>query len=236
MFQILRAEDRCHTRHGWLESSHSFSPGCRTAPTHAPVRPPVGALCVLSEDLIAPTRGFGMQPRRDVEIVTYVLDGALAHRDSLGCGAIVRAGGIQRMSAGTGLVHSETNASRDRPLHLLQIWLQPAERGGRPGYEERRFADDEKRGRLRLVAAPDGGEGALSIRADARIFAGLIDGDETTAFDVPAGRSVYVHVARGEVEINGRALAVGDGARIGGVDAVAFARGRTAEVLLFDVA
>ncbi|ACA91568.1 MULTISPECIES: pirin family protein [Burkholderia cepacia complex] len=234
MFQILRAEDRCRTHHGWLESSHSFSSVCRDG--HAPVRPPVGALCVLSEDRIAPTRGFGMQPRRDVEILTYVLDGELAHRDSLGCGAIVRTGGIQRMSAGTGLVHSETNASRDRPLHLLQIWLQPAERGGRPGYEARRFADDEKRGRLRLVAAPDGGDGALSVRADARIFAGLIDGDETAAFDVPAGRSIYVHVVRGEVEVNGRALAAGDGARIGGVDAVAFARGRTAEVLLFDVA
>lgn len=199
-------------------------------------RRPVGALCVLSEDLIAPTRGFGMQPRRDVEIVTYVLDGVLAHRDSLGCGAIVRTGGIPRMSAGTGLMHSETNASRDRPLHLLRIGLQPAERGGRPGYEERRFADDEKRGRLRLVAAPDGGDGALSMRADARIFAGLIDGNETTAFDVPAGRSVYVHVARGEVAVDGRALAAGDGARSGGVAAVAFARGRAAEVLLFDVA
>ncbi|MEB2605890.1 pirin family protein [Burkholderia cenocepacia] len=234
MFQILRAEDRCRTHHGWLESSHSFSSVCRDG--HAPVRPPVGALCVLSEDRIAPTRGFGMQPRRDVEILTYVLDGELAHRDSLGCGAIVRTGGIQRMSAGTGLVHSETNASRDRPLHLLQIWLQPAERGGRPGYEERRFADDEKRGRLRLVVAPDGGDGALSVRADARIFAGLIDGDETAAFDVPAGRSIYVHVVRGEVEVNDRALAAGDGARIGGVDTVAFARGRTAEVLLFDVA
>ncbi|MDN7701209.1 pirin family protein [Burkholderia semiarida] len=236
MFQILRAEDRWHTRHGWLESSHSFSSACRTGHEPAPVRPPVGALCVLSEDLIAPTRGFGMQPRRDVEIVAYVLDGVLAHRDSLGCGAIVRTGGVQRMSAGTGLVHSETNASRDRPLHLLQIWLQPAGRGGRPDYEARRFADDEKRGRLRLVAAPGGGDGALSMRADARIFAGLIDGDETTAFDVPAGRSIYVHVARGEVEVNGRALAAGDGARIGGADAVAFARGRLAEVLLFDVA
>ncbi|RQS28439.1 pirin family protein [Burkholderia sp. Bp8992] len=232
MFQIRRAEDRCHTRQGWLESRHSFSAAGRAANAH----PPVGALHVLSEDLIAPTRGFGMQPRRDVEIVTCVLDGTLAHRDSLGCGAIVRAGGIQRMSAGTGLMHSETNASRDRPLHLLQIWLQPAERGGRPGYEERHFADDEKRGRLRLVAAPDGGGGALTMRSDARIFAGLIDGEETATFDVRAGRSTYVHVVRGDVEVNGRALAAGDGARIGGVDAVAFARGRAAEVLLFDVA
>jgi len=232
MFQIRRAADRCHTRQGWFESSHSFPLAGHAGATH----PPFGALRVLSEDRIAPTRGFGMQPRRNLEIVTYVLDGALAHRDSLGNGAIVRAGGIQRMSAGTGLMHSETNASCDRALHLLQIWLQPAERGGRPGYAERRFADDEKRGRLRLVASPDGGGGALSIGADARIFAGLIDGDEEAAVGVPAGRSTYVHVARGDVEVNGHALAAGDGARIAGVDAVAFARGRAAEVLLFDVA
>ncbi|MET3622815.1 pirin family protein [Burkholderia ambifaria] len=232
MFQIRRAADRCHTRQGWLESSSSFPLAGHAGATH----PPFGALRLLSEDRIAPTRGFGMQPRRDLEIVTYVLDGALAHRDSLGNGAIVRAGGVQRMSAGTGLMHSETNAWCDRPLHLLQIWLQPAERGGRPGYAQRRFADDEKRGRLRLVASPDGDDGALSVRADARIFAGLIDGDDETAFGVPAGRSTYVHVARGDVEVNGHALAEGDGARIAGVDTVAFARGRAAEVLLFDVA
>ncbi|WP_175981527.1 MULTISPECIES: pirin family protein [Burkholderia] len=232
MFHIRRAADRCHTRQGWLESSHSFPLDGDAEAAH----PPFGALRVLSEDRIAPTRGFGMQPRRDLEIVTYVLDGALAHRDSLGNGAIVRAGGIQRMSAGTGLMHSETNASRDRVLHLLQIWLQPAERGGRPGYAERHFADDEKRGRLRLVASPDGGDSALSIGADARIFAGLIDGDEEAVFGVPAGRGIYVHVARGDVEVNGHALAAGDGARIAGVEAIAFARGRAAEVLLFDVA
>ncbi|WP_175908134.1 pirin family protein [Burkholderia sp. BCC1640] len=232
MFHIRRAADRCHTRQGWLESSHSFPLDGHAEAAH----PPFGALRVLSEDRIAPTRGFGMQPRRDLEIVTYVLDGALAHRDSLGNGAIVRAGGIQRMSAGTGLMHSETNASRDRVLHLLQIWLQPAERGGRPGYAERHFADDGKRGRLRLVASPDGDDGALSIGADARIFAGLIDGDEEAVFGVPAGRGIYVHVARGDVEVNGHALAAGDGARIAGVEAIAFARGRAAEVLLFDVA
>lgn len=232
MFQIRRAADRCHTRQGWLESSHSFPLVGGAEAAH----PPFGALRVLSEDRIAPTRGFGMQPRRDLEIVTYVLDGALAHRDSLGNGTIVRAGGIQRMSAGTGLMHSETNASRDRVLHLLQIWLQPAERGGRPGYAERHFADHEKRGRLRLVASPDSGDGALSIGADARIFAGLIDGDEEVVFGVPAGRGTYVHVARGDVAVNGHALAAGDGARIAGVDGIAFARGRAAEVLLFDVA
>ncbi|CAB3756698.1 hypothetical protein GQ57_23090 [Burkholderia sp. MSh2] len=231
MFQIRRAADRDQRSHGWHEFLHSFP--C-SAGRGAP--PGLGALRELNEECIAPTRGYGMRPFRDAEIVTYVLDGALAHRDSLGNGAIVRAGGVQCMSAGTGIMLSETNASCDRPLRLLRIRLAPAGPGGRPGYEQTHFADDDKRGRLRLVAAPDGGGGALPMRADARIFAGLLDGDEAAAFDVPAGRSTYVHVVRGDVEVNGRALAAGDGARIGGVDAVAFARGRAAEVLLFDVA
>ncbi|OXI86655.1 quercetin 2,3-dioxygenase [Burkholderia sp. AU31652] len=231
MFQIRRAADRDQRSHGWHEFLHSF-PGAsgRSGP------PAFGALRELNEECIAPTRGYGMRPYRDAEIVTYVLDGALAHRDSLGNGAIVRAGSVQRMSAGSGVMLSETNASRDEPLRLLRIWLAPAGAGGRPGYVQTRFADDEKRGRLRLVAAPDGGDGALPIGADARIFAGLIDGDEAAAFDVPAGRRAYVHVVRGDVEVNGYALSAGDGARIGAVDAVAFARGQTAEVLLFDVA
>ncbi|VWC85256.1 quercetin 2,3-dioxygenase [Burkholderia lata] len=231
MFQIRRAADRDQRSHGWHEFLHSFP-----AVSGRGGAPAFGALRELNEECIAPTRGYGMRPYRDAEIVTYVLDGALAHRDSLGNGAIVRAGGLQRMSAGTGVMLSETNASRDEPLRLLRIWLAPAGAGGRPGYVQTRFADDEKRGRLRLVAAPDGGDGALPMGADARIFAGLIDGDEAAAFDVPTGRRAYVHVVRGDVEVNGCVLAAGDGARIGGVDAVAFARGRAAEVLLFDVA
>ncbi|VWB79546.1 quercetin 2,3-dioxygenase [Burkholderia lata] len=231
MFQIRRAADRDQRSHGWHEFLHSF-PGAsgRSGP------PAFGALRELNEECIAPTRGYGMRPFRDAEIVTYVLDGALAHRDSLGNGAIVRAGGMQRLSAGTGVMLSEANASCDQPLRLLRIWLAPAGAAGRPGYVQTCFADHEKRGRLRLIAAPDGGDGALQIGADARIFAGLLDGDEAAAFDVQAGRRAYVHVVRGDVEVNGCALAAGDGARIGGVDAVAFARGRAAEVLLFDVA
>lgn len=231
MFQIRRAADRDQRSHGWHEFLHSFP--CASGRGGPPV---FGALRELNEECIAPTRGYGMRPYRDAEIVTYVLDGALAHRDSLGNGAIVRAGGVQRMSAGTGVMLSEANASCDQPLRLLRIWLAPAGAAGRPGYAQTRFADDEKRGRLRLVAAPDGGGGALPLEADARIFAGLIDGDEAAAFDLRAGRRAYVHVVRGDVAVNGRALAAGDGARIGGVDAVAFARGRAAEVLLFDVA
>ncbi|WP_107312291.1 pirin family protein [Burkholderia metallica] len=231
MFQIRRAAARDQRSHGWHEFLHSFPLGSgRSGPSA------FGALRELNEECIAPTRGYGMRPYRDVEIVTYVLDGALGHRDSLGNGAIVRAGGVQRMSAGTGVMLSETNASHDAPLRLLRIWLAPAGAGGRPGYAQTRFADHEKRGRLRLVAAPDGGDGALPVRADARIFAGLIDGDEAAAFDLPAGRRAYVHVVRGDVEVNGRALAAGDGVRIGGVDVVAFTRGRAAEVLLLDVA
>ncbi|MGU3777554.1 pirin family protein [Burkholderia metallica] len=231
MFQIRRAADRDQRSHGWHEFLHSFPLGSgRSGPSA------FGALRELNEECIAPTRGYGMRPYRDAEIVTYVLDGALGHRDSLGNGAIVRAGGVQRMSAGTGVMLSETNASHDAPLRLLRIWLAPAGAAGRPGYAQTRFADHEKRGRLRLVAAPDGGDGALPVRADARIFAGLLDGDEAAAFDLSAGRRAYVHVVRGDVEVNGRALAAGDGVRIGGVDAVAFARGRAAEVLLLDVA
>ncbi|MGS0896550.1 pirin family protein [Burkholderia stagnalis] len=231
MFQIRRAADRDQRSLGWHESRHSFPRAAGRGGA-----PAFGALRELNEECVAPTRGFGMRPYRDAEIVTYVLDGALAYRDSLGSGAIVRAGGVQRMSAGTGIMLSETNASCDRPLRLLRIWLAPAGPGGRPGYVRTHFADDDRRGRLRLVASPDGGDGSLPVCADARIFAGLIDGSERAAFDVPAGRRVYAHVARGEVEINGRALAAGDGAGIGGVEAVTFSRGRAAEVLLFDLA
>ncbi|AOJ70890.1 MULTISPECIES: pirin family protein [Burkholderia] len=232
MFQIRRAGDRGHANHGWLDSHHSFSFADYRDPEHVHF----GALRVLNDDRIAPTRGFGMHPHRDMEIVTYVLDGALAHRDSMGNGSIIRAGDVQRMSAGTGIVHSEYNASREAPLHLLQIWLLPTERGGRPGYQEVRFADADKRGRLRLVASPDGRDGSVSMRADASIYAGLIDGDERAEFAVPGGRRVYVHVARGGVTVNGNALEAGDGARIADVEAVVFERGERAEVLLFDLA
>ncbi|MBF5011061.1 pirin family protein [Burkholderia pseudomultivorans] len=230
MFQIRRAVDRDQRSQGWHESRHSLPCAAGGAPSA------FGALRELTEECLAPTRGFGMQPYRDVEIVTFVLDGALAYRDSLGSGAIVRAGGLQRTSAGTGIMLSETNASRDRPLRLLRFRLAPAGPGGRPGYVERRFADDERRGRLRVVASPDGGDGSLRVHADASIFAALVDGDERAVYAVPAGRRVYAHVVSGDVEINGHALAAGDGARIGGVHAVALSNGRAADVLLLDVA
>ncbi|AIV91703.1 pirin family protein [Burkholderia pseudomallei] len=232
MFEIRRAGDRGHADHGWLDTHHSFSFADYRDPEHMHF----GALRVLNDDRIAPTRGFGMHPHRDMEIVTYVLEGTLAHRDSMGNGSIVRAGDVQRMSAGTGIVHSEYNASRDAPLHLLQIWLLPVEPGGRPGYQEARFTDADKRGRLRLVASPDGRDGAVTVRADASIYAGLVDGDERAEFALPAGRRAYVHVARGCVVVNGEMLAAGDGARIAEVGRVVFERGERAEVLLFDLA
>ncbi|AOK30319.1 MULTISPECIES: pirin family protein [Burkholderia] len=232
MFQILRANDRGHANHGWLDTWHSFS----FAEYYDAEHVHFGPLRVLNDDRIAPTRGFGMHPHRDMEIITYVLDGELAHRDSMGNGSIIRAGDVQRMSAGTGIVHSEYNASRDTTLHLLQIWLIPTERGGKPGYEEVRFTDEDKRGRLRLVASPDGRDGSVSMRADASIYAGLVDGDERIEFALPPGRRAYVHVARGRVTVNGQALEAGDGARLADVETVTFEHGSAAEVLLFDLA
>ncbi|MBU9374387.1 pirin family protein [Burkholderia multivorans] len=231
MFQIRRAVDRDQRSYGWHESRHSFP--CDGA---GRVPPPYGALLELTEACIAPTRGFGMQPYRDVEILTIVLDGALGYRDTLGNGAIVRAGGVQRTRAGAGIMVSETNASHDRPLRLLRIRLAPQARGGAPDYAHRYFADEDKRGRLQPIASPDARDGALRVDADARIFAALIDGDERVVHAVPAGRRVYAHVVRGEVEIDGHPLEAGDGVRIAGVDTVVLTQGREAEVLLFDVA
>jgi len=168
--------------------------------------------------------------------VTYVLDGALAHKDSMGNGSTIRHGDVQRMSAGTGVMHSEFNASKDEAVHLLQIWVLPARRGNQPGYEEKRFDDADKRGRLRVVASPDGRDGSVTIHSDASIHAALIDGAERAEYAVPAGRRVYVHVARGGLTVNGEALAAGDAAMLSNVDTVTLEKGGAAEVLLFDLA
>ncbi len=230
MFQIRRAAERDHASQGWLERRRSFA--APDAPDDA--HPPLGALYALNDECIAPTRGFNLHPHRDLEIVTYVLEGALAHRDSMGNGAILREGDAQRLSAGRGILHSTYNASCALPLHLLQIWLRPGERGGRPDYAGQRRAEPGRRG-LRALAAPGGRDGVLSLRADAAIYVGLFDGPEQAAFDLAAGRRAYVHVARGALAVNGERLEAGDGARIGGVAAVSFARGEQAEVLLFDL-
>jgi quercetin 2,3-dioxygenase len=232
MFEIRRSNERGHANHGWLDSYHSFS----FADYHDPKHVHFGALRVINEDYIDGGQGFGTHGHRDMEIVTYMLGGALAHRDSMGNGSSIRPGDVQRMSAGTGVRHSEFNGSQTETAHLLQIWIIPDAPGGAPGYEEKRFADEDKRGRLRVVASPDGQEGSVRMGADARIFAGLFDGDERADFDVPAGRRVYVHVARGAVTVNGEALAAGDAAKLEDVSKVTLAKGENAEVLLFDLA
>ncbi|MBN3810986.1 pirin family protein [Paraburkholderia sp. Ac-20347] len=232
MLAIRRADERGHANHGWLDTYHSFSFADYFDEAHLHY----GALRVLNDDRIAGGRGFGAHGHRDMEIVTYVLSGALAHRDSMGNGSTIRPGDVQRMSAGTGVMHSEFNASKDEEAHLLQIWLLPTERGGAPGYEEKRFDDADKRGRLRLIASPDGRDGSVTVQADASIHAALIDGEERAEYAVPAGRRVYLQVARGALEVNGERLNTGDAAMIEAETAVVLAKGEAAEVLLFDVA
>ncbi|WP_250450787.1 pirin family protein [Caballeronia sp. ATUFL_M2_KS44] len=232
MFQIRRSNERGHANHGWLDSYHTFS----FADYHDPEHVHFGALRVINEDRVAGGQGFGTHGHRDMGIVSYVLEGALAHRDSMGNGSTIRPGDVQRMSAGTGVRHSEFNGSPSETAHFLQIWIIPDAPGGAPGYEEKRFTDDEKRGRLRVIASPDGADGSVKIGADARIFAGLFTGDERAEFAVPAGRRVYVHVARGKVSVNGEALGAGDAAKIEDTATVTLDAGDNAEVLLFDLA
>lgn len=231
MFELRRAAERGHADHGWLNSHHSFSFADYYDPEHLQFR----ALRVLNDDLIAPGRGFGTHGHRDMEIVTYVLEGALAHRDSMGNGSTIRPGDVQRMSAGTGVEHSEFNASREAPVHLLQIWLLPNQLGMAPGYEERRFSAQDKRGRLCLIASPDGRGGSVVIHADASIYAGLIDGAERVVHVPQAGHSTYVHVACGTVTVNGEPLAAGDALKLAESEQVVFEQGEAAEVLVFDL-
>ena len=231
MITIRRSEARGHANHGWLDSYHSFSFADYYDPDHMHF----GPLRVINEDRIAGGQGFGTHGHRDMEIVTYVLDGALAHRDSMGNGSTISHGDVQRMSAGTGVKHSEFNASQHEQVHLLQIWILPQRAGDQPGYEEKRFDDADKRGRLRIVASPDGRDGSVTIHSDASIYAALIDGAEQAAFPLPARRRVYVHVARGALTVNGEALAAGDAAMIVDAGTVTLGQGRDAEVLLFDL-
>ena len=231
MIEIRRAQERGHANHGWLDSFHSFS----FANYHDPAHMGFGALRVINEDRVAPGQGFGTHSHRDMEIISYVLEGGLAHQDSMGNGSTIRPGDVQRMSAGTGVAHSEFNASREQPVHFLQIWIEPNARGVNPGYEEKRFDEASKRGRLRLIASPDGREGSVTIHQDASVYAALLDGDEAAEHMPRAGRRTYVHVVRGEVAINGEALVQGDALKISGERSIRLDRGRGAEVLLFDL-
>ncbi len=232
MIEVRRSEERGFADHGWLKSFHSFS----FADYYDPQHTQFGNLRVINEDWIAPGKGFGTHPHRDMEIVTYVLEGALAHKDSLGNGAAILPGDVQRMSAGTGIAHSEYNHSQAQTTHLLQIWIHPAQRAIAPGYEQKQFSDEDKRGRLRLVASPDGADGSVSFSADARIYAGLFDGQETARLPLATGRLAYVHVARGAVTINGYTVQAGDALKMMDEPLVTIESGQQAEVLLFDLA
>jgi redox-sensitive bicupin YhaK (pirin superfamily) len=231
MMDIRRAADRGLADFGWLHSRHTFSFGGY----HDARQVGFSDLLVINDDHVSPGRGFDTHGHRDMEIFSYVLEGGLQHRDSMGTGSVIRPGDVQMMSAGSGVLHSEFNASREEPVHFLQIWLVPDRKGVAPRYQQRHFTPDEKRGRLKLIISPDGADGSLSVYQDARVYAGLFDGDEQQAITLPAGRFAYVHVARGSIEINGERLTEGDGARLRQPHEVRLAGGRAAEVLLFDL-
>ena len=229
MSELRRARERGHANHGWLDSWHTFS----FAGYHDPEHMGYGPLRVINEDRIQKGTGFGTHGHRDMEIITYVLEGAVAHEDSIGTGSTIRPGDVQRMSAGTGVRHSEYNA-HEGVTHFLQIWIEPAQAGVEPSYEQKRFPPQEKRGRLRLVVSGDGREGSLSMNQDARVYAGLFDGAERATHEIGEGRLGYVHVARGSVTVNGHALGAGDALKTAG-GTIALEKGRSAEVLVFDL-
>jgi hypothetical protein len=232
MITIRRSADRGQADHGWLKSQHTFS----FADYHDPKHMGFGNLRVINEDRIAPGTGFGTHGHRDMEIVSYVLEGALAHKDSMGNGAAILPGEVQRMTAGTGVRHSEFNHAQAETTHFLQIWILPSAGGLQPGYEQKAFSEADKRGRLKLVAAPGGADGAVTLNADARILAGLFDGAETATLPLPAGRRTWVHVARGSITANGEALQAGDAIGLVGEPVLTLSHGQGAEVLVFDLA
>jgi len=232
MVEIRKAGERGYADHGWLRSYHSFSFADYFDSEHVEF----GALRVINEDRVAPGKGFGTHAHRDMEIISYVLEGRLEHKDSIGTGSVIEPGDVQRMSAGTGVRHSEFNASREHPVHFLQIWIQPSESGIAPGYEQKRFDAADKRGRLRLIASRDGREGSVTIHQDAAVYAGLFEGAERAVHRLAAGRRAYAHVVRGNATVNGTALAAGDAAKITDAGDVTIERGEAAEVLLFDLA
>lgn len=231
MITLRKATERGHANHGWLDSNFSFS----FAEYYDPAHMHYGALRVINDDRIAPGMGFGMHPHQDMEIITYVLSGGIAHQDSMGNGSVILPGNVQRMSAGTGLRHSEYNPSNDTETHLLQIWILPAQKGGAPSYEEKTFSDADKRGQLRLIASPTGEAGSVTILQDVKLYAGLFDGDEHAEMPILAGRKLYIHVAKGQVQINGLALDAGDAIMLKQEDALKIQNGHAAEVLVFDV-
>lgn len=231
MIQLRPSAERGTADHGWLRAKHSFS----FADYYDPEQMGWGALRVINEDRVAPGTGFGRHGHRDMEIVTYILSGSLEHKDSLGHGGVIRRGEVQRMTAGKGILHSEANPSADEETHLLQIWIEPAQRGTPASYEQQALPLDELRGRWRLVASPDGAEGSTTIGQDARLWASLLAPGESIAYRLPTGRLAYVQVIYGALELNGKKLVAGDGAKIADETALQFLASEEVEFLLFDL-
>lgn len=235
MIELRKSQERGYADRGWLKSFHSFS----FADYYDPKFMHFGALRVINDDVIAPGMGFGTHGHRDMEIITYVLDGAIGHKDNMGNGSSIQPGDVQRMSAGTGVEHSEFNHAPDKATHLLQIWIQPNQMGIKPSYEEKRFDEADKRGKLRIVASPDARDGSVKIHADVNVYAGLFNLSESASLNIAARRRAYVHVARGDVTVNGQQLSAGDALKMTAdheVATITIQDGENAEVLVFDLA
>ena len=231
MLTLRKASDRGAANHGWLKSFHTFSfANYRNLDEQG-----FSDLLVINDDRGAAGKGFGQHPHRDMEIFSYVLDGALEHKDTLGTGSVIRPGDVQLMSAGSGVAHSEYNHSHNEPVHFLQIWIVPDVGGAKPRYQQEHFTTQKKRGRLQLIISPDGADGSLHVRQDARVYSALIDGQESATLELAADRYAYVHVARGSVELNGMALQEGDGVRVRKEQRLTLDNGSDAEVLVFDL-
>ena len=231
MMQVRKAADRGVAEHGWLSSRHTFS----FANYRDPEQIGFSDLRVINEDRVAPGQGFDTHPHRDMEIFSYVLEGTLAHSDSMGTGSQIKPGDVQLMSAGSGVTHSEFNGSEDEPVHFLQIWIVPDHTGGAPVYQQQHFSDADKRGRLCLIISPDGRDGSLRIQQDTNVYAGLFDGNESATLTLDKNRHAYVHVARGSIELDGVKLEAGDGVRLRNPQTLQLTAGKDAEVLVFDL-
>jgi redox-sensitive bicupin YhaK (pirin superfamily) len=231
MITVRKAGQRGHAEHGWLDSWHTFSFADYYDPQHMGFR----SLRVINEDRVAPGKGFPTHPHRDMEILTYVLDGALEHKDSMGNGSVMRSGDVQRMSAGSGVTHSEFNGSRDEPVHFLQIWIMPEARSLQPGYEQKNFSRQERQGKFKVVAARDGADGAVVVHQDLKLLAGLFAEGERAKYALSPGRHAWLHVARGKVRVSGVELEAGDALQVSDEAGLELTGVRDAEVLLFDL-
>lgn len=232
MIQVRKSQDRGHFDHGWLKTYHTFSFSEYHDPRHTHFR----HLRVINEDFVAPADGFDTHPHQDMEILTYILEGSLEHKDSMGNGGIIKPGDIQRMSAGTGVLHSEFNPSKNEAVHLLQIWIFPEKKGVAPGYEQKNFSVDSRKNTLKLVASRDGGDGAVTINQDAKLYASILDPGKQVQFENRADRGAWIQVARGELDVNGTTLNAGDGASVSGAEKISIQARKPAEFLLFDLA